>query len=219
MPKMAIWRSRVAVIPVFGHRAILHLLMRIPVAVCGPRTLFLPAGAVLAGHLYFHFGPGWTFLAAVGFYWTLIVLVLIDIDRRLLPDRITLPLLWAGLAVNLQGSTFTTLESAVIGAMAGYLSLWMIYQFHRLLTGREGMGYGDFKMLAAIGAWLGWKLLPLVVLVAATVHLVFVANQMVSGRLERNVSVPFGPCLLLGAWLALLWGESLTQLTWANLPA
>ena len=180
--------------------------MRVPVAVRGPRALFLPAGAALAVHLYFHFGPGWTFLAAAGFVWTLIVLALIDIERHLLPDRITLPLLWVGLAVNLQGNMFTTLESAVIGAMAGYLSLWVIYQNHRLLTGREGMGYGDFKMLAAIGAWLGWKWLPLVVLVAAAALLVIVAILMVSGRLERYASVPFGPCLMLGALLALLWG-------------
>ena len=116
-----------------------------------------------------------------------------------------MPLLWVGLAVNLQGNTFTTLESAVIGAMTGYLSLWLIYQFHRFLTGREGMGYGDFKMLAAIGAWLGWLMLPLVVLAAATVHLVFVVILMVSGRLERHAPVPFGPCLVFGGSLALLW--------------
>lgn len=178
--------------------------MRVPITVRGPRALFLPAGAALAVHLYFHFGSGWTLLAAVGFIWTLIALALIDLDRHLLPDRITLPLLWAGLAVNLQGSMFTTLESAVVGAMAAYLFLWMIYQIHRLLTGREGMGYGDFKMLAAIGAWLGWKLLPLVILVAAAAHLVFVVILIVAGRLERHTFVPFGPCLLLGAWFALL---------------
>lgn len=183
--------------------------MRLPVAVRGSRVLFLPAGAVLAVHLYFHFGPGWTFLAATGFVWTLIALAVIDIKRHLLPDRITLPLLWAGLAVNLQGSMFTTLESAVIGAMAGYLSLWLVYQIHRLLTGREGMGYGDFKMLAAIGAWLGWKLLPMVVLVAAAVHLMLSTAYIVSGRLERHVPVPFGPCLLLGASSVILCGETL----------
>ncbi len=187
--------------------------MRFPAALSGPRALFLPVGAIMVVHLYFHFGLGWTFLTAVGFVWTLIALALIDIDRHLLPDRITLPLLWSGLAVNLQGSSFTTLESAVIGAMAGYLSLWLIYQTYRLLTGREGMGYGDFKMLAAIGAWLGWLILPLVVLVAATAHLVFVAILIVSGKLERHVPVPFGSCLLLGTWPALLWGESLTQIT------
>lgn len=185
--------------------------MRLPVSVRGPKALFLPAGAVLAVHLYFHFGPGWTFLAAVGFVWTLIALVLIDIERHLLPDRITLPLLWAGLAVNLQEGMFTTLESAVIGAMAGYLSLWMIYWLHHLLTGREGMGYGDFKLLAAIGAWLGWmKLLP-VVLAAAAAHLVFSAILMVFGKLERNVPMPFGPFLMIGASLALLWGETFTR--------
>lgn len=191
--------------------------MRLPVAVCRPKALFLPVGAVLSVPLYFHFDPSWTFLVAEGFVWTLVALAVIDIDRHLLPDKITLPLLWAGLAVNLQGTVFTSLESAVIGAMAGYLSLWLIYQAHRLLTGREGMGYGDFKMLAAIGAWLGWKLLPLVVLTAAATHLIFVAILIVSGRLERHTYVPFGPCLLLGVWFALLWGEPLTRLTMVNL--
>ncbi|MXY64096.1 MAG: prepilin peptidase [Gammaproteobacteria bacterium] len=184
--------------------------MQWPDALRGPRALFLPAGAVMAVHLYFHFGPGWTFLAAVGFVWTLIALAAIDIERHLLPDRITLPLLWAGLAVNLQGNTFTTLENAVIGAMVGYLSLWLIYHAHRILTGREGMGYGDFKMLAAIGAWLGWAMLPLVFLSAVVVHLVLVSVLTVSGKLERHTPVPFGPSLLIGAWLTLLWGKTLS---------
>lgn len=188
--------------------------MHLPVAVRGPKALFLLAGAVLVVHLYFHFGPGWTFLAAVGFVWTLIALSAIDIDRCLLPDRITLPLLWAGLAVNLQEGMFTTLEFAVIGAMVGYLSLWVVYQIHRLLTDREGMGYGDFKMLAAIGAWLGWLMLPLVVLVAIVVHLMFATVLMLSRRLEWRAPVPFGPCLLIGAWFALLWGEILTRHIW-----
>ena len=192
--------------------------MRWPDAVRGPGALFLPAGAVMAVHLYFHFGPGWTFLAAVGFVWTLIALALIDIDRHLLPDRITLPLLWAGLAVNLHGGVFTTLESAVIGAMAGYLSLWLIYHVHRLLTGREGIGYGDFKMLAAIGAWLGWLMLPLVVLIAVGVHLVVATVLMKSGKLARHSPVPFGPFLLVGAWLALLWGATIVRITLANSP-
>ena len=188
--------------------------MRLPVAVRGPRALFLPAGAIMAVYLYLHFGPGWTFLAAVGFVWTLIVLAIIDIERHLLPDRITLPLLWAGLAVNLQGSTFTTLESAVIGAMAGYLSLWLIYQIHRLLTGREGMGYGDFKMLAAIGAWLGWLMLPFVVLVAAAAHGVVAAVLMASRRLKQDGPVPFGPFLLIGTWLVILCGDKLIRIIW-----
>lgn len=185
--------------------------MRFSVALRGSRALFLSAGAVLAVHLYFHFGPGWTFLAAVGFCWTLITLALIDIDRQLLPDRITLPILWAGLAVNLQGSMFTTLESAVIGAMTGYLSLWLVYQTYRLLTGREGMGYGDFKMLAALGAWLGWEMLPLLVFSSSFGYILTVTTlRLVSGFSWRK-PIPFGPYLALGGWIVLLRGEVLPQ--------
>src|SRR5690606_32843045 len=119
------------------------------------------------------FGPSWQFVAAAGFTWALLALALIDLDHQLLPDSITLPLLWAGLLVNVLpvdgAPLFADVSSAVIGAAAGYLSLWLVFHLFKLLTGKEGMGYGDFKLLAALGAWLGWQMLPLVILLSAAV--------------------------------------------------
>jgi leader peptidase (prepilin peptidase)/N-methyltransferase len=124
--------------------------------------------ALLSGYAAWHFGPGWQACGAIVFLWSMIALTFIDLDTQLLPDDITLPLLWLGLAFNLQGH-FVPLESAVIGAMCGYLSLWLVYWGFRLATGKEGMGFGDFKLLAAIGAWLGWKMLPLTILFSSVV--------------------------------------------------
>jgi leader peptidase (prepilin peptidase)/N-methyltransferase len=160
-----------------------------------------------------HFGFGAPAFAAFVLTWALVALTVIDFDTQLLPDSITLPLLWLGLAVNLPTGErlFTTLDSAVIGAIAGYLSLWSVYHLFRLLTGKEGMGYGDFKLLAALGAWLGWQMLPLVILLSAVVGAaVGITLMIVAGR-DRQVPIPFGPYLAAAGWIALLWGEDITR--------
>jgi leader peptidase (prepilin peptidase) / N-methyltransferase len=141
----------------------------------------------------------------------LIALTFIDADTTLLPDDITLPLLWLGLLVN-AASVFTSLSSAVIGAAAGYLALWSVYWAFKLLTGKEGMGYGDFKLLAAIGAWLGWQMLPLVILLSALVGAVVgIAGIVLRGR-ERGAKLPFGPYLSAAGFIAMIWGAQLN--TW-----
>jgi leader peptidase (prepilin peptidase)/N-methyltransferase len=138
----------------------------------------------------------------------LVVLCFIDLDTRLLPDNITLPLAWVGLLVNLWG-TFVPLEQAVIGAVAGYLSLWSIYHLFKLLTGKEGMGFGDFKLLAALGAWLGWKtLLPIALIASMAGALVGTALILLGGH-DRSKPLPFGPWLALGGVVSLFWGDNL----------
>jgi leader peptidase (prepilin peptidase)/N-methyltransferase len=157
-----------------------------------------------------HFGFGWTAAGAIVLIWCLIALTFIDFDTQLLPDSITLPLLWAGLLINLSG-TFTDLPSAVLGAVIGYLSLWSVYWGFKLTTGKEGMGYGDFKLLAALGAWLGWQMLPLVILLSSLVGAVVGIALIVLAKQGRNVPIPFGPYLAAAGLLALFWGKELTQ--------
>jgi len=164
--------------------------------------------AVLFTVTIWHFGPTAAGLAALLFTGVLIAASGIDARTTLLPDQLTLPLLWLGLVANYFG-LFTDLESAVIGAMAGYLSLWLVYHGFRLLTGKEGMGYGDFKLLAAIGAWLGWQALPVVLLLASLVGaIVGIALILLRGR-DRNIPIPFGPYLAAAGWLGLIWGDAL----------
>lgn len=149
-------------------------------------------------------------VGAVLFTWALITLTLIDFDHQLLPDNITLPLLWAGLLFNV-GGTYVPLQDAVIGAVAGYLSLWSVYWLFKLLTGKEGMGYGDFKLLAALGAWLGWQALPMIILLSSLVGaIVGIALMVVKGR-GKEVPIPFGPYLAMAGWLAMIWGERITE--------
>ena len=137
-------------------------------------------------------------------------LTFIDYDTQLLPDSITLPLLWLGLLLNMFG-TFTDLPSALIGAMSGYLSLWSVYWAFKLTTGKEGMGYGDFKLLAAIGAWLGWQILPLTILLSSLVGAIVGIALIVVAKRGRNVPIPFGPYLATAGLIALFWGKGLTQ--------
>lgn len=166
--------------------------------------------AALSGAIAWHFGPGWQAAAAVVFVWALIALTFIDLDTTLLPDAITLPLLWLGLLVNIKGM-FAPLPAAVIGATAGYLTLWSVYWLFKLATGKEGMGYGDFKLLAAIGAWLGWEMLPLTVLLSSMVGAVVGLGLIVIARRGREIPIPFGPYLAAAGVLALVWGKPLTD--------
>jgi leader peptidase (prepilin peptidase) / N-methyltransferase len=165
---------------------------------------------LLSAYAAWHFGFSFAALAALLFVWALLALTFIDLDTQLLPDAITLPLLWAGLLFNLSG-TFVNLHSAVVGAIAGYLVLWSVYWLFKLVTGKEGMGYGDFKLLAAIGAWLGWQMLPLVILSSSLVGAIIGITLMIVARHGRNVPIPFGPYLAGGGLVALLWGPALTQ--------
>ena len=141
--------------------------------------------------------------------WGLICLIFIDIDHQLLPDKITLPLLWLGLLVNSFG-LFTSLESAVYGAIAGYLSLWSVYWAFKLLTGKEGMGYGDFKLLAALGAWAGIAQIPLIILLSSIVGAALGIAMIISKRHEQQNPIPFGPYLAIAGWIALIWGDNIT---------
>ncbi|MDD4880012.1 MAG: A24 family peptidase [Gallionellaceae bacterium] len=157
------------------------------------------------------FGFTWQAGAAFVLIWALIALAFIDLDTQYLPDGITLPLLWLGLLVNI-GGLFAPLGEAVIGAMAGYLSLWLVYHLFRLLTGKEGMGFGDFKLLAALGAWFGWTLLPLIILCSSLVGAVIGIFMIVLGGHDRARPIPFGPYLVLAGLIALFWGQVLLKL-------
>jgi leader peptidase (prepilin peptidase)/N-methyltransferase len=145
---------------------------------------------------------------AILFTLCLITLAGIDVNEKLLPDQITLPLLWIGLFANING-TFAPLPDAVTGAIAGYLSLWILYWVFKLVTGKEGMGYGDFKLLAALGAWLGWQMLPLIILISSTVGAVIGIAAILLGGQDRDLQIPFGPFLAGAGWIALLWGDNI----------
>jgi leader peptidase (prepilin peptidase) / N-methyltransferase len=164
----------------------------------------------LSGYIAWHMGFTFAAAAALIFAWAMIALAFIDLDTFYLPDDITLPLLWAGLLFNLVGG-YTDIASAVIGATAGYLTLWLVFWMFKLATGKEGMGYGDFKLLAAIGAWLGWKILPLVVLLSSFVGAVVGILLIVLARRGRNVPIPFGPYLAIAGIVALFHGDALTR--------
>ena len=165
-----------------------------------------------------HFGFGWETAAALLLTWALIALSMIDFDHQLLPDAITLPFLWLGLVISLV-PLFADSRSAILGAAAGYLVLWGIYHLFRLLTGKEGMGYGDFKLLALLGAWMGWQALPVIVILSSLVGAVVgVAMILLLGR-DRQLPIPFGPYLAAAGWITLLWGDQLSgaYLRWAGL--
>lgn len=166
------------------------------------------ATAALSAVVAWHFGATWSCVAALLFTWCLIAATVIDIDHQLLPDNITLPLLWLGLILAMTPyGTGVSVTDAVIGAAAGYLSLWSIYQIFKLLTGREGMGYGDFKLLAAIGAWLGWqKLLTVVILSSMAGAVLGIGMAIFAGR-DKNIPMSFGPYLAIAGFIALIWGN------------
>ncbi|CAL62907.1 type 4 prepilin-like proteins leader peptide processing enzyme (Protein secretion protein XCPA)[Includes: Leader peptidase (Prepilin peptidase); N-methyltransferase ] [Herminiimonas arsenicoxydans] len=179
-----------------------HISMRYPV-------VELLTG-VLSAFLIWHFGSGLLGLATLVFAYLLIAMTFIDADTQLLPDDLTLSLLWLGLLLNLN-ATFVPLEEAVIGATAGYMSLWSIYWLFKLATGKEGMGYGDFKLLAALGAWLGWKMLPVIILLSSLVGAVVGIALIMLAKRGRDIPIPFGPYLAAAGLLTLLYGKQLAQ--------
>ncbi len=163
---------------------------------------------ILSGVVAWHFGFDWTCLGALLLTWSLIALTFIDVDHQLLPDSITLPLVWLGISFNLF-SSYTDLYSSVIGAIAGYMSLWLVFQAFKLVTGKEGMGYGDFKLLAALGAWLGWALLPSIILLSSLVGAIIGISLIVLRKHQRDIPIPFGPYLATAGWIALIWGNEI----------
>ncbi|MDP5292149.1 A24 family peptidase [Oceanimonas sp. CHS3-5] len=172
------------------------------------------ASALIAGLALWRFGLGPQLLAALVFSWLLLCMTLIDLDHLLLPDDLTLPLLWLGLLLNV-GELFVSLQSAVIGAAAGYGILWSLYWLFKLATGKEGMGYGDFKLLAAIGAWFGWQSLLPVLLLASFTGAALGLGLMALRRLGEDRVLPFGPALALGGWCYLMWGTEVVNLYWS----
>lgn len=200
-----------------------YLLLRGRCSQCKtPISLRYPIIELLTGLLSLivatQYGFGWTSFGALLLTWALISLTFIDIDEQLLPDNITLPFLWLGLIFN-SFNQFTTLHSAVIGAIAGYLALWSIFHLFRLVTGKEGMGFGDFKLLALIGAWLGWQFLPVIILLSSLVGAVVGIALILFKQHQRSQPIPFGPYLAAAGWLALIWGAQLNSfyLNWAGL--
>ena len=179
-----------------------HISIRYPIIefVCGLLT------AVVA----WHFGFGWQALAAMVFSWSLIALTMIDFDHQLLPDNITLPLLWLGLLLSV-GGLFVDSHTSLIGAAAGYLALWSVYWLFKLLTGKEGMVYCDFKLLAVLGAWMCWQMLPVIILLSSVVGAVVGITLILSRGRDRNIPIPFGPYLAAAGWLALIWGAEINQ--------
>ena len=192
-----------------------YLLLRGKCSQCkapiSPRYPFIELlTAALSAWLIWRFGSGAAGLATLVFMYLLVAMTFIDADTQLLPDDLTLTLLWLGLLANI-GGTFVPLHEAVIGAIAGYMSLWSIYWLFKLATGKEGMGYGDFKLLAALGAWLGWKMLPVIVLLSSIVGAVVGIAMILFARHGRDKPIPFGPYLAAAGLLALLYGKMLTQ--------
>lgn len=173
------------------------------------------ASALAAAWCAYRFGPGFAAFGAMIFVWSVLAASMIDLDTQYLPDSITMPLLWLGLLLNLGGS-FADIRSAVIGAVAGYLCLWSVYWGFKLATGKEGMGFGDFKLLAAIGAWLGWIMLPIVILLSSLVGAVVGVALILITKRGRDVPMPFGPFLGAAGVIALFWGSHLNNLLWSR---
>ena len=168
-------------------------------------------GAILAACAIWRFGATWQGLAACILLWTLTALTFIDFDTQLLPDDLTLPLVWAGLAANVF-ELFVPLRTAVIGAIAGYLSLWLVYWLFKLVRGKEGMGFGDFKLLAALGAWLGWQMLPLIVLLSSAVGAAIGLALIVFKGRDHSIPLAFGPYLAIAGAIALFFGPTLVRM-------
>ena len=204
-------------VPIFSY-----LFLRGKCSACKARiSVRYPVVEALTGaasaYAAWHFGVGWTAVFAMIYIWSLVALTFIDADTTLLPDDITLPLLWLGLLLNI-GAMFTDMRSALVGAVAGYLILWIVYWGFKLLTGKEGMGYGDFKLLAAIGAWLGWQMLPLAILLSAVVGTVVgLAGILLHGR-DKGAKLPFGPYLAAAGFIALFWGQPLNLWYLGRIP-
>ena len=166
--------------------------------------------ALLSLVVAINFGVSWQTLAGMVLTWSLIAMAMIDLHKMILPDDLTLPVLWLGLLLSLF-NIFTDPVSSIIGAVAGYMILWMVYQTFKLLTGKEGMGYGDFKLLALFGAWFGWEQLPLVIILSSATGAVIGITMMLIKKHQREQPIPFGPYLAIAGWICMLWGSQITD--------
>ena len=192
-----------------------YLFLKGKCATCGcPISLRYPlieaVTAISSIIVAWHFGYTPQTAFALILTWSLLALIFIDIDHQLLPDSITLPLLWLGLSLSLF-DVFTDTHASIIGAIAGYSALWAVFHLFKLATGKEGMGYGDFKLLALFGAWLGWQYLPIIILLSSVVGAVIGIAMIIFVKHDHNVPIPFGPYLATAGWIALLWGHDLNQ--------
>ena len=192
-----------------------YLMLRGRCRSCGaPISLRYPLVEILTALLSvlvaWYFGYSWQAAAALLLTWVLIALSVIDLQTSLLPDTITLPFIWMGLLINM-GETLTDLHSSLLGAVCGYLSLWLVYHVFKWLTGKEGMGYGDFKLLALLGAWIGWQMLPLIILMSSFLGAMVGIGLILLRGQDKNIPIPFGPYLALAGWIGLLWGPQITQ--------
>ena len=171
--------------------------------------------ALLAATVAWHFGAGWEALMAIALTIALVAIAMIDADTQLIPDSIVLPLMWLGLAMSLFSpmagaqTLFIAPTDAIVGAMAGYLSLWSVFWLFKLATGKDGMGYGDFKLLAALGAWLGWQQLPIIIMMSAIVGAAINITMIVARGKDRSIPIPFGPYLATAGWITMIWGEKI----------
>lgn len=204
--KIRFWEN----IPVISY-----LLLRAKCSSCGSKiSAQYPAVELVTGIaslvVAYQFGVTIQTLAALGFTWVLIALTLIDLKKQLLPDNMTLPLLWAGIFFSFF-VLFSDLKSSIVGAMAGYLILWSVYHLFKLITKKEGMGFGDFKLLAALGAWVGFSYLPQIILISSVVGAIAGISMLLLGKTKQQQPIPFGPYLAAAGWIALLWGESINQ--------
>jgi leader peptidase (prepilin peptidase)/N-methyltransferase len=192
-----------------------YLILKGKCSACGqkisPRYPIIEAvTAIMSLVLAWKFGFSWQTAAALPLTWALIALTMIDFDKQLLPDDITLPFMWLGLLLAMFG-IFTDTHSSIIGAAAGYLSLWSFYWIFKLLTGKEGMGYGDFKLFAALGAWFGWQLLPIIILLSSLVGAVVGISLILFLGRDKNIPIPFGPYIATAGWIAMIWGHDITR--------
>lgn len=197
-------------VPVVSYLVLRGKCSKCGVGISKRYPLIEALSAVLGAYIGFRYGLGFEGIGLLLLTWSLIALSFIDIDHHLLPDRITLPLLWLGLLLNTQ-ELFTTLSSAVWGAAMGYLVLWGVYWGFKLLTGKEGMGYGDFKLLGAIGAWGGVAVLPATILISSVVGVVLTLVIAALGKRSASEPLPFGPYLAIAGWIAILWGEQINN--------
>ncbi|MDB6061852.1 MAG: prepilin peptidase [Verrucomicrobiaceae bacterium] len=204
--KIAAWQN----IPVISYLFLRGRCANCKIAISKRYPIIEMVSGLLAVFTAWQMGFGWPLLATLILLWALLAMTMIDVDHQLLPDQITLPLLWLGLLLN-TGGMFVSLNDAIWGAAAGYLSLWSVYHVFKLLTGKEGMGFGDFKLLAALGAWMGWQMLPVIILLSSLVGAVIGSLMLIAQRKGRGTPIPFGPYLAGAGVIAFFWGKLLIQ--------
>ncbi|MCW8933354.1 MAG: A24 family peptidase [Gammaproteobacteria bacterium] len=205
--KIRVWEN----IPVLSYLLLRGKCSSCKVHISAQYPIIEAVTAALSVLVAIKFGVTIETLFALIFTWALVALTMIDAKTQLLPDNITLPLLWLGIIVN-TSELYTSLESSVFGAVAGYLILWSIYKLFKLVTGKEGMGYGDFKLLAALGAWMGWMMLPQIILLSSLVGAIIGVSMILVSKHDKSIPIPFGPYLAIAGWIAFIWGADINQI-------